>query len=400
MDTAPTDENVAETSQDEVTTDAIVSDADATRTQDTVPTKSEQNDDAEKVDLSKDVPETERIAHQSAEEVAASQKSLGDGETDIFAWANNMFQHKDELKVELFLINKNNVIYRTKLNEEIRKQMHPLFVNGMLEHLMNGAGTGMVTRQFEEAEAEDGVLQYTKWENILRLTEVMHWMHTQENQMEFFKEDEHDIKRIKGALARCSHPSLKEPFYIIKVLPSAQMFKGEGAWIAQGDKFVPFEAPAFRIPADNQMLVIGPDIFVFNQAKLERMFGYNAKKNSIAEKKVQEIEEHYKLAFEEGMDMQSLVKGNKPTINKLQNLEIDGAIKQDDIIDHAEALGMSLLVDEDGAIIIENTKDLTTFVNLLNDDYVESNLTGQRYEIQRKKLLKPPKDDDAAAIAL
>lgn len=398
MDTKPTDDVNAEAVQEEQAAQAVPNDT-AAEVQDAevAEQQGEQLDDAEKVDLSKDVPESERIAHHSKEEAAAARESLGDGETDIFAWANNMFQHKDELNVELFLINKNNVIYRTKLNEDIRKQMHPLFINGMLEHLMNGAGTGMITRQFEEAEAEDGVLQYTKWENILRLTEVMHWMHTQESQMEFFKEDEHDIKRIKGALARCSHPSLKDPFYVIKVLPSAQVFKGEGAWIAQGDKFVPFEAPAFRIPGDNQMLVIGPDIFVFNQAKLERMFGYNAKKNSIAEKKVEEIEEHYKLSFAEGMDMQSLVKGNKPTINKLQNIEVDGSIKQDDIIDHAENLGMSLLVDEDGAIIIENTKDLTTFVNLLNDDYVESPLTGQRYEIQRKKLLKPPKDDEPGA---
>lgn len=264
---------------------------------------------------------------------------------------------------------------------------------------MMGAGAGMVVREFEQAEEEKNVVQFTKWENILRLTEVMHWLHTQEDEMEVFKEDEHDIKRIKGIVARCYHPSMKDPFYVIKVLPSAQTFKGEGAWMAQGDRFVPFEAPAFRIPADNQMVVIGKDIFVFNQAKLERMFGYNAKKNSIAEQKVKEIEDHFKLSFGEDMTLQSLVKGNKPTINKLQKIEI-GEIKQDDLIDHAEELGVDLMVDEDGAIIIENTKDLTKFVNLLNDDYYESQLTGIKYEIRGKRALRPPKDEAAAEIAL
>jgi hypothetical protein len=360
----------------------------------------EQVLDAEKVDLEKDVPDQERIAHKTEEEVAAA-KAAADAtdDIDIFAWANNMFQHVDQLKIDLFLLNKNNVLYRTKTSPDIQKQLLPLFINPMLEFLMMGAGAGMVVRAFEDAEAEDNVLQYTKWENILRLTEVMHWLHTQEHEMEFFKEEEHDLKRIKGVVARCSHPSMKEPFYVMKVLPGAQTFKGEGAWMAQGERFVPFEAPAFRIPADNQMLVLGKDVFVFNQAKLDRLFGYNAKKNSIAEQKVREIEEAFKLRFAEGMDMQSLVKGNKATINKLQKLEV-GEIKQDSLVDHAEEIGVDLMVDDDGAIIIEGTKDLATFVNLLNDDYYESQLTGIKYEIRGKKPLQPPKDADAAEIAL
>lgn len=360
----------------------------------------EQVIDAEKINLEKDVPEQEQITHHSKEEAEAVREAIAaNGDFDLFAWANNLFQASDQLKIDLFLINKNNVLYRTKASPEIEEQLQPLFITPMLEYLMMGAGAGMVVREFEQAEEEKNVVQYTKWENILRLTEVMHWLHTQEDEMEVFKEDEHDIKRIKGIVARGHHPSMKDPFYVIKVLPSAQTFKGEGAWMAQGDRFVPFEAPAFRIPADNQMVVIGKDIFVFNQAKLERMFGYNAKKNSIAEQKVKEIEDHFKLSFGEDMTLQSLVKGNKPTINKLQKIEI-GEIKQDDLIDHAEELGVDLMVDEDGAIIIENTKDLTKFVNLLNDDYYESQLTGIKYEIRGKRALRPPKDEAAAEIAL
>lgn len=360
----------------------------------------EQVLDAEKVDLVKDTPDQERIEHHDAEAVAESKAKLEESDdVDVFAWANNLFQHKDQLKIDLFLINKNYVLYRTKTSPDIEKQLHPLFINPMLEYLMMGAGSGMVVRAFEDGEAEDNVLQYTKWENILRLTEVMHWVRTQEHESEFFNEEEHDIKRIKGVMARCSHPSMKDPFYVIKVMPTAQMFKGDGAWLAQGEKFVPFEAPAFRIPNDNQMLVLKKDIYVFNQAKLDRMFGYNAKKNSIAEQKVKEIESEFKLSFAEGMDLQSLVKGNKATINKLQKMEI-GEIKQDDLLDHAEELGVDLMVDDEGAIIIEGTKDLTKFVNLLNDDYYESQLTGIKYEIRGKKPLKPPKDDAAAEIAL
>lgn len=315
--------------------------------------------------------------------------------TDIFAWATNMFQYKDQLQIEVFLINKNNVMYRTKLAGELTPQLRPLFVDGILDYVTTGAAEGLMVRTFEEAEAEENVLQRTQWANAEKLQEVMHWIRTQEEEMELFVEEEHDIKRIKGVMARCTHPAIPEPFYVIKQLPKAQMLKGEGAWMIAGKMFMPFDAAAaLRIPADNQLLILEKDLYVFNQSKLDRLFGYNAKKASIAAKKVAEIQSRFKLAFAAGDDIQTLVKGNKPLINKLQKIELTDDLKQQDLIDHAEELGVELMVDDAGAIIIEDEKDLRKFVNLLNDDYVESNLTGIRYEIRSKKPLKPTEDNE------
>lgn len=354
------------------------------------------------VDLQKtDIPEEERIAHTS--EVVTDDEEVDDGEyhpVDVFAWANNLYQYKNQLKIELFLINKNSVVYRTKIDKELEKQLQPLFIDEVLGFILQGSSEGMVVRDFEDGESQDNVLQRTHWENVEKLCEVMHWIRTQESEMEIFIEEEHDLKRIKGVVARCTHPAMKDPFYVIKALPTAQVLKGDGVWMAQGPKFVPFvDAAALRIPADNQMLLVQDDLFVFSQPKLDRLFGYNAKKNSIAAKKAAEIEEHYKLSFAEGMDLQSLVKGNKTAVNKLQKADI-GSVKQDELMSHADELGLQLMEDEDGAIIIENSKDLNKFINLINDDYMESQLTGIRYEIRAKRPLPPPKDDAAAEIAL
>ena len=46
-------------------------------------------------------------------------------ETDIFASANNLVQYKDELSIELFLFNKNYVMYRTNRAGDLNKQMEP-----------------------------------------------------------------------------------------------------------------------------------------------------------------------------------------------------------------------------------------------------------------------------------
>lgn len=315
-------------------------------------------------------------------------------EVDIFAWANNLFLYKDKLKVELFLLSKTGVVYRTRYDEALDRQLHPLLIDSILEYVITGAGQGLEVRGFEDGESEDNVLQRVKVANVEKLVEALNWLGKQEADVEMFLEDDHDLKRMRGIIARCTHPELPRPFYVIKALSQGNILKNVGAWTIIGNTFKSLDqGAALRIPADNQLLVVDDDLFVFNQSKLERLFKYNAKKNAVAEKKVRQIEANFKLSFADELDLQTMVKESKALVNKLQKLD-PTSVKQDDMLNHAEDLGVELMTDEDGAIIIMNNGDLSKFVNLLNDDYVESGLTGNRYEIKNKKLLRP--DEEAA----
>ncbi|MDB5177394.1 MAG: hypothetical protein JWN75_1062 [Candidatus Saccharibacteria bacterium] len=319
-------------------------------------------------------------------------------ETDVFAWANNLLQYKEDLKIELFLISKNYVLYRTKLATELRTQLEPLFIDGLLEYLFDGAETGMIVRGFESAEAEEGVLQRTQVFKVPQARATVSWLKTQEHEIETFNDDEHDFKNMKGMLARVSHPDMKHSVYIVKVLPRSNVMQGKVGWMVRDGKFLPFDADAaLRIPTDNQLLIIDQDLYVFNQARLKQMFSYDAKEASIAEKKVEEINANFRLSFPEGMSLQNLVEGKKSTIKKLQKIE-PGSIKQEQLMEHASDLGIDLMEDDSGAIIILDDKDLGKFVNLLNDDYMESPLTGERYEIIKKRPLKPSEDEPAPTL--
>lgn len=316
-------------------------------------------------------------------------------ESDIFQWANNIFMYKEQLSMELFLMNKNYLLYRTQYSQALARQLQPLFIDGLLEFVNTGATKGLVVRGFEEAEGEENVLQRTKVARVDKLVEAMSWLGSQEMQMESFVEQDHDLKRMRAVIARCKHPEFPKSFYIIKQLASSQILKGAGAWTISGTQFAALDdGAALRIPADNHLLIIDQDLYVFNQSKLERLFGYNAKKHAVAEKKVAQIEANFNLSFADELDLQTMVKGSKTTISKLQKLD-PTAITQEELLNHAEELGIEMMQDDSGAIIIMNNKDLTTFVNLLNDDYVESPLTGNRYEIKSKKPLKAPKDTNA-----
>lgn len=319
-------------------------------------------------------------------------------ETDVFAWANNLVQYKDELKIELFFFNKNNVVYRTNMTADLRGQLEPIFIDEILEYVLEGADQGLIVRGFEEAESENNVLMRTRLGRVDKAREMLSWLKTQEHEIELFKEEEHDIKRIKGIVARCSHRDMPQKFYVIKQLPQSQVMKGSAGWMLRDDKFVKFDADAaMRVPTDNQLLVLDQDMYVFSQAKLKSLFGYDAKEASIAEKKVEEIQSNFKLSFSEGESMQSLIKGNRSVIKKLQKIE-PTLVKQEDIIDRSDELDIGLMQDDSGAIIIMDSKDMTKFVNLLNDDYMESPMTGLRYEIQKKRELKPTEEDENATL--
>lgn len=315
-------------------------------------------------------------------------------ETDVFLWANNLVQYKDDLKIDVFLINKNYVVYRTAKGSGIGKQLEPIFIDEMLEYVLDGAGKGMVVRDFEAAEAEDNVLQRTRINNIDKLREVLAWVRTQEHEIETFRDEDHDFNRIKGVMARINHAELDKPAYVFKVLPRSNIMRGKHGWMIRDGKFQAFDAEAaVRIPTDPQLLLLDQDVYVFNQSKLKTLFGYDAKEAAIAQYKVEEIERNFRIKYDGENSMQTLVKDKKGLIKKLQKID-PTAVKQDDLVDHAEEMGVELMQDDSGALIMMDDKDITKFVNLLNDDYITSPLTGQRYEIIRKRLLKPEEEDE------
>lgn len=333
------------------------------------------------------------------QDILAPEKSEIDDyqETDVFTWANNLLQYKEDLKIELFLISKNYIPYRTNMANELRKQLEPLFIDGILEYLFEGAETGMIVRGFEQAENEAGVLQRTQVFKVPHARETLGWIKTQEHEIETFNDDEHDFKNIKGILARVSHPEMKHSVYVVKVLPRSNVMQGKTGWMMRGGKFIPFDAEAaLRIPADNQLLIIDQDLYVFSQPRLKQMFAYDAKEAYIAEKRVAEINANFRLSFPEGQSLQTLVEGKKSTIKKLQKIN-PHSIKQEALVDHANELGIDLMEDDSGAIIIMDDKDLSKFVNLLNDDYMESPLTGERYEIIQKRPLKQTEEEAPTA---
>ena len=84
----------------------------------------------------------------------------------------------------------------------------------------------------------------------------------------------------------------------------------------------------------------------------------------------------------------SCVRDTPSLVTKLQKVD-PTVVTQDQVVEHADEMGLELMTDDaEGAIIIMDAKDAAKFVNLLNDDYVTSDMTGIKYELKGKKELR------------
>jgi len=314
--------------------------------------------------------------------------------TDIFLWANNTDGIKNELDVEFFLFNKNYTPYTTNFSSDLNAQIKPLFLYDLINFVNLGAGTGLSVRDYELSDGEENVLLRTDLAKVGRAETLIHLIEKERHDIVEFSQDEHEFKRIKGIVARFTHKS--EPskaFYAVKAISQGNVLQGATSWEFRDGKFGAFQADVgLKMPADNQVLIIGQDIFAFNQPKFEKLFNYDYKKQALADKKVEEIEKQFKLSFPDGLDLQTLVRDRKKIVNKLQKMEI-GEITQEQALEYADEMQIELMTDDAGAIIIMDGNDLDMFVNLINEDYITSEITGKRYEIKSKKLLDDPEGE-------
>lgn len=308
---------------------------------------------------------------------------------DIFQWANANDAIKRELDVEFFLFNKNYTPYHIDFSQSLNNQLLPLFLYDLINYVNLGAGTGLRVVDYDEYDDEDNTLLHTPLENVGRADTLIHLIENERGDIVEFSEDEHEFKRVRGVVARFTHKD--DPtiiFYAIKAISQSNVLKGVNAWAINGGKMTEMvHDVAFKMPAENHVLVTGGEIFAFNASKFEALFNYALRRQSLVDAKVQEIEKMYTLSFPDGLDLSSLVNDRKKAMTKLIGMTI-GAVTQEQAVEYADEIGLELMTDDLGAIIILDGSDLDVFLNLINEDYATNDITGRRYEIKKKKEME------------
>ncbi len=319
---------------------------------------------------------------------------VADEKFDVFLWANEIEEVKNNVSAELFLFNKNYTPFKIKYSDKLTGAVKSLFMQEAAKFIIEEADKGLECREYEKSDGEDKIIYHTKLSKVGRAETLIHLIENEYRDIDYFSENEYDFKKVKGIIAKFTYPGGVEGtkiFYIAKLLPVSSALKGATSWEINGESFEPFSAEiALKMPDDNQVAIIDKTIIVFNQAKFENLFQYDFKSQVIAEEKARELTEKYKLSFAEGLTLNSLLADKKPILKKVQAMDITEEMPQNKLIEYADEMQLDLMTDDDGSIIIMDDKDLSTFVNLINEDYYISPVNGKRYEIKSKKLLGEP----------
>ena len=316
-------------------------------------------------------------------------------EFDVFQWANNVDEIKNNVSVELFLFNKNYTPYKVRYSDVLMQAIRSMFMLEAVEYINKEADKGLECREYELSDGEDKVIYRIELSKVGRAETLIHLIENEYKDIAYFTDDEYEFKRIKGIIAKFSYPGDdgQKTFYIAKNLAASAALKGKLSWELNGESFEPLTADlAIKVPEGNETAIVDGQIVIFNQSKFEKLFQFDYKQQLISEQKAKELEETYKLSFPEGLTLNALLEDKKPLVKKLQNVEI-GEMTQEQLLDYADEMQLELMTDDQGKIIIMDDKDLNMFVNLLGEDYFVSPVNGRRYEIKSKKLLDEPEGE-------
>ena len=316
---------------------------------------------------------------------------------DVFHWANEIDEVKNNVSVELFLFNKNYTPFRVRYSDKLTASVKAMFMQEATGYIIKEADKGLECREYEKSDGEDKIIYRTKLSRVGRAETLIHLIEHEYRNIDSYTDHVDEFKKVKGIIAKFSYPSDSgetKVFYIAKALSPSSALKGGTSWELNGESFEPFSAEvALKMPDDNQVAIVNGYVVIFNQSKFENLFQYDYKSQVIADEKAKELTDKYKLSFAEGLTLNTLLQDKKPLVKKLQSLDIAEEMSQDKLIDYADDMQLELMTDDDGSIIIMDDRDLTMFVNLLSEDYFVSPVNGRRYEIKSKKLLSEPEGD-------
>jgi hypothetical protein len=318
---------------------------------------------------------------------------------DVFQWANQIEEYKNNISCELFLFNKNYTPFKVRYSDKLTASVKAMFMLEAVSYINKEADKGLEQREYEESDGESHVIYRTNLENVTRAESLIHLVEKEYKDIEYFNDggSGSEFKKIKGILAKFSYLGGDEGnkvFYIAKGISGSSALKGATSWELNGESFEPFAAElALKMPEDNQVAIVDKNVIIFNQSKFINLFQYDYKAQMLADAKAKEINDKYKLTLEEGLTINDLLQDKKPLAKKLNDIDIPNAMSQKQVIEYCDEMQLELMSDENDSIIIQDDKDLAMFINLINEDYYVSPVNGLRYEIKSKKLLGEPEGE-------
>ena len=135
-----------------------------------------ENQDDQSINQTPNIPTTETTppSTPSTPSPAAPSPVRPTNTFDVFHWANEIDEVKNNVSVELFLFNKNYTPYRVRYSDQLTASVKALFMQEATGYIIKEADKGLECREYEKSDGEDKVIYRTLLSNVGRAETLIH----------------------------------------------------------------------------------------------------------------------------------------------------------------------------------------------------------------------------------
>ncbi len=298
---------------------------------------------------------------------------------------------KEVTGLELYFFLKNDDIRLVELDKELSKNLKKQFLNEINQSFSSDVHYSLMEIDKIDDERAN-TYYYFDSENMYEKVNFL-LDFAKEDNYEKFSLKENDLTDIKAFLIKIGNDrnniilyKNKDGFNLLKKNTGIKFFK-------KGDKFTEVEGDILSINKKFDFLLIDDHLIIKNLNTLERTLAYT---DVIHKKALDNIEIIKTLDFLENID--TLKKHLTTTriakkFNKVRSSPVIDIIKKDldrviDFIKRHPITKEKLKLNEEEKLILNTKISVEVFIKLLDDDYLQSELTKLLYDSKSKDGLK------------
>lgn len=315
-------------------------------------------------------------------------------DTDIFQLINNLGGldlRMNEINVQLLVMTKDHTLYRTNTDASIEEGLIDCFVKPVCNYLTTEPDNGLILQEYDPQQNPDHPVLWTlPVDDVPAFETAKEQLSQSPDSIDIYHDE---TGNLEGVIALALRVQIEDQEMIVfqKLLPQGILKNSRKFGIFfDGSSFGKLEYPTtFQVSHDNHVVYFNETIHILHNGNFEYLFDYKTQMVAIAEIKLTNIETRHAefIELEDGKSLSVLLAGDAHALRKLQKLEENSITltptKLNELKD-SHNLDIELNVDT-GKMKVLSKKDAKTLINILNDDYLSSSLTAEKYAVQSKK---------------
>jgi len=116
---------------------------------------------------------------------------------DVFLWANEIDEVKNNVSCELFLFNKNYTPFKIRYSEKLTNSVKQMFMGEAVAFVIKEADKGLECREYEKSDGENKVIYRTDLDKVIRAESLIRLVEKEYKDMKLTIKDDNEFLKLK-----------------------------------------------------------------------------------------------------------------------------------------------------------------------------------------------------------